>query len=348
MPLILQSTAPLSAADLGTARTLARASELVPRSDTVAAAEDCAPLTPALRDALDDFCGPRAIDWAVVPAGRKLSDFRLVAMDMDSTLITIECIDEIADFCGLKAEVSAITEAAMRGEHSLGILPTGTGKSLCYQIPALSRFVRTGALSIVISPLVALMEDQVKGLRERGIVGCAAINGLLSMPERADVLGRIRLGDVGILLIAPEQVRNRSVRKVLAQREIGAWIFDVPIHGSLIELGLGAAVFVGAMLTLGLVISAPARTQFQAVQMAFFFFLPSMLLSGFMFPFEAMPRLAQWIGSVLPLTHFLRITRAVMLKGAEFTAIAPQIAALALFVAVFAAVALVRFRRTLD
>lgn len=119
-----------------------------------------------------------------------------------------------------------IVENAMCGRHQLGILPTGTGKSLCYQIPALSRFVRTGALSVVISPLVALMEDQVKGLRDRGIVGCAAINGLLSMPERADVLERVRLGDVGILLIAPEQLRNRSVRKVLAQREIGAWIFD--------------------------------------------------------------------------------------------------------------------------
>ena len=119
-----------------------------------------------------------------------------------------------------------IVETAMRGEHLLGILPTGTGKSLCYQIPALSRFVRTGALSVVISPLVALMEDQVKGLRDRGIDCCAAINGLLSMPERAEVLERVRLGDIGILLIAPEQLRNRSVRKVLAQREIGAWIFD--------------------------------------------------------------------------------------------------------------------------
>ena len=70
------------------------------------------------------------------------------------------------------------------------------------------------------------MEDQVKGLQARGIDCCAAINGLLSMPERADVLDRVRLGNIGILLIAPEQLRNRSVRKVLAQREIGAWIFD--------------------------------------------------------------------------------------------------------------------------
>jgi phosphoserine phosphatase len=116
MPLILQSTRPLASDDLTAIRAFARASEPVLRSETVAAAEDCAPLTPALRDMMDDYCGPRAVDWAVVPAGRRLSDFRLVAMDMDSTLITIECIDEIADFCGLKAEVSAITEAAMRGE----------------------------------------------------------------------------------------------------------------------------------------------------------------------------------------------------------------------------------------
>nr|WP_315596670.1 phosphoserine phosphatase SerB [uncultured Cupriavidus sp.] len=116
MPLILQSLSPLSAADLDAVRTVANASAFSLRSEGVATADDCSPLTPALRDALDAACGPRGIDWAVLPAGKKLSDFRLVAMDMDSTLITIECIDEIADFCGLKAEVSAITEAAMRGE----------------------------------------------------------------------------------------------------------------------------------------------------------------------------------------------------------------------------------------
>ena len=119
-----------------------------------------------------------------------------------------------------------IVEAAMRGEHALGILPTGTGKSVCYQIPALSRYEKTGALTVVISPLVALMADQVAGLEARGITCCAAVNGLLSMPERADVLDRIRLGDVGILIIAPEQLRSRSLRKVLAQREIGAWVMD--------------------------------------------------------------------------------------------------------------------------
>ena len=120
----------------------------------------------------------------------------------------------------------AIVEAAMAGRHVLGILPTGTGKSLCYQIPALSRYYKTGALTVVISPLVALMADQVAGLERRGIGCCVTINGLLSMPERADALDRVRLGDAGILLISPEQLRARSLRRVLNQREIGAWVLD--------------------------------------------------------------------------------------------------------------------------
>ncbi|HAO33660.1 MAG TPA: RecQ family ATP-dependent DNA helicase [Candidatus Competibacteraceae bacterium] len=119
-----------------------------------------------------------------------------------------------------------IVEAATAGEHVLGILPTGTGKSLCYQILALSRYDKIGALTVVISPLVALMADQIASLKDSGITCCAAINGLLSPPERAGALDRARLGDVGILLISPEQLRNRAVRTVLAQREIGAWVLD--------------------------------------------------------------------------------------------------------------------------
>ena len=120
----------------------------------------------------------------------------------------------------------AIVEAALAGKHVLGILPTGTGKSLCYQIPALSRYDKTGALTVVISPLVALMADQVTGLERHGIDCCVAVNGLLSLPERSDALERVRLGDVGILLISPEQLRNRSVCRALAQRELDAWVLD--------------------------------------------------------------------------------------------------------------------------
>ena len=120
----------------------------------------------------------------------------------------------------------SVVEAAMRGEHVLALMPTGSGKSLCYQIPALSRYYKTGALTVVISPLVALMADQVRGLEQKGIDSCVTINGLLSMPERAEALDRVRLGDAAILLISPEQLRSVSVRNVLQQREIGAWVVD--------------------------------------------------------------------------------------------------------------------------
>ena len=132
---------------------------------------------------------------------------------------------EPADNDGRPMQESVI-ETAMAGENLLAILPTGAGKSLCYQIPALSRYDKTGALTVVISPLVALMADQVAGLERQGIGCCVTVNGLLSMPERADALDRVRLGDAGILLISPEQLRSVSLRRVLEQREIGAWVMD--------------------------------------------------------------------------------------------------------------------------
>ena len=119
-----------------------------------------------------------------------------------------------------------IVESAMQGRDVLAILPTGTGKSLCYQIPALSRYDKTGALTVVISPLVALMADQVAGLQRLGITSCVTINGLLSMPERAEALERVRLGDAAIVLISPEQLRSMPMRRALRQREIGAWVLD--------------------------------------------------------------------------------------------------------------------------
>lgn len=119
-----------------------------------------------------------------------------------------------------------IVDAAMAGEHVLGILPTGTGKSICYQLPALARYEHRGALTVVISPLVALMTDQVDGLRKRGVTSAEAITGMLSMPERGAALDRVRLGDVAILLVSPEQLRSRAVSSVLQQREIGSWVLD--------------------------------------------------------------------------------------------------------------------------
>jgi ABC-2 type transport system permease protein len=107
-------------------------------------------------------------------------------------------------------------------------------------------------------------------------------------------------------------------------------------------------VFVLALVLLGYTISTVARTQMQALQLTFFFFLPSILLSGFMFPFRGMPAWAQWIGEIFPLTHFLRIIRAVMLKGAGLPTVALETGVLFLFILGYAAIALMRFRRTLD
>ena len=103
----------------------------------------------------------------------------------------------------------------MLGESLLAILPTGAGKSVCYQVPALSRYDKAGSLTVVISPLVALMADQVANLEYRGVASCVTINGLLSMPERRDALNRIRLGDTSILLISPEQLRSKSLKSAL-------------------------------------------------------------------------------------------------------------------------------------
>jgi ABC-2 type transport system permease protein len=125
-------------------------------------------------------------------------------------------------------------------------------------------------------------------------------------------------------------------------------LFHVPFVGDFWLLLSGVLIFVMALVLLGYTISTLARTQMQAMQLTFFFFLPSMLLSCFMFPFRGMPLWAQDLGELLPLTHFLRLVRAVMLKGASFTDVRPTFAALIAFVLAFALLALTRFRRTLD
>lgn len=121
----------------------------------------------------------------------------------------------------------AIVRFGMGDKPQLAILPTGGGKSLCYQIPALARNFRRGVLTIVISPLQALMKDQVDGLAEKtGNMFSAAIYGMLTPPERGEILERVRLGDIAILYVSPEQLRNKSLSDAISQREIGCWVFD--------------------------------------------------------------------------------------------------------------------------
>lgn len=125
-------------------------------------------------------------------------------------------------------------------------------------------------------------------------------------------------------------------------------LFNVPMIGSLTVLSLALVLFMAANLAVGFTFSTIAANQLQAMQLTFFFFLPSLLLSGFMFPFRGMPEWAQIIGEILPLTHFLRIVRGVLLKGNGLPDILPEIWPIALFMLVAGGIALARYRQTLD
>ena len=125
-------------------------------------------------------------------------------------------------------------------------------------------------------------------------------------------------------------------------------LFEVPLQGSLLLLYACVLLFIAANLTLGITFSSIARNQLQALQMTIFFFLPSILLSGFMFPFRGMPEWAQWIGSLLPLTHFLVLVRGIMLKGNGLYVLWPQIWPILLFMLVVIMVGLAFYKRTLD
>lgn len=125
-------------------------------------------------------------------------------------------------------------------------------------------------------------------------------------------------------------------------------IFDVPLLGSLLLLYFSVMLFIAANLTLGITFSSIARNQLQAMQMTFFFFLPSILLSGFMFPFRGMPQWAQWLGNLLPLTHFLHLVRGIMLKGNRLVELWPNIWPILVFMLASMALGLAVYRKTLD
>jgi ABC-2 type transport system permease protein len=129
---------------------------------------------------------------------------------------------------------------------------------------------------------------------------------------------------------------------------LARFLFDVPMMGGWFGLSLGVALFIVGSLALGFLMSTVARTQLQAMQMSVFYILPSILLSGFMFPFRGMPAWAQAIGEVVPVTHFLRVVRGALLKGQGIEDMWRELLALTAFVCVVTALAMARYRRTLD
>jgi ABC-2 type transport system permease protein len=164
------------------------------------------------------------------------------------------------------------------------------------------------------------------------------MENLLSMPTRpfevllGKILPYILVGyiQVGLILAAAR------------------FLFLVPMEGNLGLLLAVTLVFIAANLAVGITFSTVAQNQLQAVQMAFFFFLPSLLLSGFMFPFRGMPAWAQVLGEALPLTHYLRIVRGILLKGSGLEEVALELWPIALFAAVALTISVARYRRTLD
>jgi ABC-2 type transport system permease protein len=191
-----------------------------------------------------------------------------------------------------------------------------------------------------------------------GLIGTILTMTMVMLTSLAMTRERER-GTMENLLATPVLPAEVMAGKILPYVVIGyvqlgvilgaAWLlFDVPLVGSFTLLMAMIGVFIVANLGVGFTFSTLARNQLQAMQMTFFFFLPSMLLSGFMFPFRAMPQWAQWLGELLPLTHFLRIVRGIMLKGNTAGLLLPELWPMLAFMAVAGFIALKRYRQTLD
>jgi ABC-2 type transport system permease protein len=191
-----------------------------------------------------------------------------------------------------------------------------------------------------------------------GLIGTVLTMTMVMLTSLAMTRERER-GTMENLLATPVRPAEVMLGKILPYVVIGyvqlavillaAWgLFEVPMNGSLVLLLAMIGVFIVANLAIGFTFSTLARNQLQAMQLTFFFFLPSMLLSGFMFPFRGMPGWAQALGELLPLTHFLRIVRGILLKGNDVATLLPELWPLLAFGAAAGAVALRRYQRTLD
>lgn len=191
-----------------------------------------------------------------------------------------------------------------------------------------------------------------------GLLGVILTMTMIMMTALA-ITKEAERGTMEALLAMPLQAAEVMLGKIVPYIFVGyiqvavvllsaAFLFGVPIVGSLVLLMACILLFILANLAVGISISSVARSQTQAMQMTFFFFLPSLLLSGFMFPFRGMPTWAQWLGEVFPLTHFLRIVRGILLKGNGLLEVSPALLALTVFTLVVMAIGLKKYRRTLD
>jgi ABC-2 type transport system permease protein len=266
---------------------------------------------------------------------------KLMRGERPQLLLEADATDPAATSNALSALASLGNQAIARDMQ--GALSHLAGKPDPFEIRVHRRYnpegitqynIVPGLMGVILTMTMVLMTGlAMTRERERG-----TFENLLATPARpAEVmLGKIipyiMIGLVQVTLI------------LLAAR----FIFHVPFVGNLFLLYCVVLLFIAANLTLGMTFSTLARNQLQAMQMTFFFFLPSILLSGFMFPFRGMPQWAQVIGNLLPLTHFLRLVRGILLKGNELHELTPHLWPLGLFMLVVVGVGLKLYRKTLD
>lgn len=256
-------------------------------------------------------------------------------------LLSVDATDPVASGNAIAALSAAAPQAL---SHDLiGALHTNTPTRTPFDIRIHKRYNPEGLSRYNIVP---------------GLVGTILTMTMVMLTSLAMTRERER-GTMENLLATPVRPSEVMLGKILPYVMLGYiqlsvilgaafFLFDVPMVGSLSLLLVMIGIFIVANLGVGFTFSTIAKNQLQAMQMTFFFFLPSMLLSGFMFPFRAMPQWAQWIGEVLPLTHFLRIVRGILLKGNTAAQLFSELWPMLLFLFVSCVIALKRYQQTLD
>lgn len=265
----------------------------------------------------------------------------LVRGDRPMVLVEADASDPVATSGGIAA-LNGIMNTSMLADLKgplANLAPTPFPIDMrvhsLYNPEALTQYnIVPGLMGVILTmTLVMITGLAITRERERG-----TMENLLAMPLRPVevLLGKITpYVVVGYIQVAIILLTSR-------------YLFDVPIHGNLVLLLLASFGFIAANLAMGITFSTIAKNQLQAMQMSMFFFLPSILLSGFMFPFRGMPAWAQVIGEMLPITHFLRIARGVMLKGIGFEDMGRELWPIALFAVIMVFVGVKRYRQTLD
>jgi ABC-2 type transport system permease protein len=288
---------------------------------------------------LDDLLRKGDVQFAVTIPG----DFtrRVIRGDAPQILVDADATDPTATAAAVAALQGLPAQAL---ERDLNGLPATRGQGAppfavivhnLYNPDSVSAYnIVPGLLGIILSMTLVMMTAlAVTRERERG-----TMEFLLSTPvEPLEVM----VGKLSPYVIVG--VIQTTIVLILAKL-----LFQVPMVGGWPGLGAGIFLFIVGSLALGFLISTIAKSQLQAMQMAVFYILPSILLSGFMFPFRGMPVWAQWLGTAIPVTHFLRIVRGALLKGQSLADAWPSLTALGIFVCVVTALAMARYQRTLD